>query len=139
VLWTRCLPCVLSRVPLIPDNFAPADAVRDVFGPASFASVRVDHDGGLARACRPEGGKSAAFSLRRRMPDECPTRAQRQSALENAAHVLDVRLIERRRMTVSDVTRSCLDILETLLKTLDITETAERVRISGRVPPDILK
>ena len=32
-----------------------------------------------------------------------------------------------------------LDILETLLKTADITETAERVRILVEVTPDILK
>jgi len=32
-----------------------------------------------------------------------------------------------------------LDILETLLKTADITETADRVRILVEVTPDILK
>ena len=120
---------VISRVPLIPDNFAPGGMQSATFT-GLVRSVQW-----ITLAARPEGN-----NLRVSLEGECQTDAdarQLQSALET------LRMFGRAALE-SPKTRQSMDpvtlgVLETLLKTADITETAERVRILVEVTPDILK
>jgi hypothetical protein len=89
----------------------------------------------ITLAARPEGE-----NLRVSLEGECQTDAdarQLQSALET------LRMFGRAALETSKTRQSMdpvmLDIVETLFKTADITETAERVRILVEVTPDILK
>jgi hypothetical protein len=120
---------LISRVPAIPDNFAPGGMQS-----ATFAGL-VRSVQWITLAARPEGE-----NLRVSLEGECQTDAdarQLQSALET------LRMFGRATLE-SPKTRQSMDpvmlgILETMLKTADITETAERVRILVEVTPDILK
>jgi hypothetical protein len=120
---------LISRVPSIPDNFAPGGMQS-----ATFAGL-VRSVQWITLAARPEGE-----NLRVSLEGECLTDAdarQLQSALET------LRTFGRAALE-SPKTRQSMDpatlgVLETLLKTADITETAERVRILVEVTPDILK
>ena len=120
---------VISRVPPIPDNFAPGGMQS-----AQLAGL-VRSVQWITLAARPEGE-----NLRVSLEGECQTDAdarQLQSALET------LRMFGRAALESPKTRQSMdpvmLDILETLLKTADITETAERVRILVEVTPDILK
>ena len=120
---------LISRVPSIPDNFAPGGMQS-----ATFAGL-VRSVQWITLAARPEGE-----NLRVSLEGECLTDAdarQLQSALET------LRAFGRAALE-SPKTRQSMDpatlgVLEALLKTADIKETAERVRILVEVTPDILK
>jgi hypothetical protein len=120
---------LISRVPPIPDNFAPGGMQSATFA-GLIRSVQW-----ITLAARPEGE-----NLRVSLEGECQTEAdthQLQSALET------LRMFGRAALE-GPKTRQSMDpatfgVLETLLKTADITQTAERVRILVEVTPDILK
>jgi hypothetical protein len=120
---------LISRVPSIPDNFAPGGMQS-----ATFAGL-VRSVQWITLAVRAEGE-----NLRVSLEGECLTDAdarQLQSALET------LRMFGRAALE-SPKTRQSMDpatlgVLETLLKTADITETAGRVRLLVEVTPDILK
>ena len=120
---------VVSRVPPIPDNFAPggmqsaqlADLVRSVQW--------------ITLAARPEGE-----NLRVSAEGECLTNSdarQLQSALETLRMFGQAGLESpKARQSMDPAT---FGVLETLLKTADVKATAERVRILVEITPDILK
>jgi hypothetical protein len=120
---------VVSRVPPIPDNFAPggmqsaqlADLVRSVQW--------------ITLAARPEGE-----NLRVSAEGECLTSSdarQLQSALEMLRMFGQAGLESpKARQSMDPAT---FGVLETLLKTADVKATAERVRILVEITPDILK
>jgi hypothetical protein len=120
---------LISRVPAIPDNFAPGGMQS-----ATFAGL-VRSVQWVTLAARPEGN-----NLRVSLEGECQTEAdarQLQSALET------LRMFGRAALE-GPKTRQSMDpatfgVLETLLKTADITAAAERVRVLVEVTPDILK
>jgi hypothetical protein len=119
----------ISRVPPIPDNFSP--------GGVQSAQLM-----GLARsvqwvtlAARPEGN-----NLRVSLEGDCqtPTDARELQA------ALEVFRLFGRAGLESPKTRESMDpvtfgILETVLKTADVSATAERVRVLVEFTPDILK
>jgi hypothetical protein len=120
---------VISRVPPIPDNFAPG-GMQSTQLAGLIRSVEW-----ITLAARPEGE-----NLRVSLEGECHTSTdarQLQSALE-MLRVFGQAGLEspKTRQTMDPAT---LGVLETLLKTADITETAERVRILVEITPDILK
>jgi hypothetical protein len=120
---------VISRVPPIPDNFAPG-------------GMQTAQLAGLARsvqwvtlAARPEGG-----NLRVSLEGECQTSTdarQLQSTLE-ALRMFGRAALESPKARES-MNPATFGILETMLKTADITEAAERVRILVEITPDIFK
>ena len=119
----------IIRVPAFPDNFSPGGMQS-----AQLASLARSVQW-ITLAARPEGE-----DMRVSLEGECKTSTdarQLQSALEM------LRLVGRAGLE-SPKTRQTMDpatvgVLETLLKTADITETAERVRILVEITPDILK
>ncbi len=120
---------VISRVPPIPDNFAPGGMQS-----AQLAGL-VRSVQWITLAARPEGE-----NLRVSLEGECQTGAdarQMQSALETLRMFGQAALESpKTRQTMNPAT---FGVLETLLKTADITGTAERVRILVEITPDILK
>jgi hypothetical protein len=120
---------LISRVPSIPDNFAPGGMQS-----ATFAGL-VRSVQWITLAARPEGE-----NLRVSLEAECLTDAdarQLQSALETLRTLGRAALESPKTRQSTDP--ATLGVLETLLKTADITETAERLRILVEVTPDILK
>ncbi len=119
----------ISRVPAIPDNFAPGGMQS-----AQFAGL-IRSVQWVTLAARPEGE-----NLRVSLEGECRTDTdarQLQSALEVLRMFGEAGLESpKTRQTMDPAT---FGALETLLKTADITETAERVRILVEITPDILK
>jgi hypothetical protein len=119
----------ISRVPAIPDNFAPG-GIQSAQLAGLIRSVQW-----ISMAARPEGE-----NLRVSFEGECQTDTdarQLQSSLEM------LRMLGRAGLE-SPKTRQTMDpatfgALEILLSTADITETAERVRIRVEITPDILK
>ena len=119
----------ITRVPAVPDNFAPGGMQS-----AQLASLARSVQW-ITLAARPEGE-----DMRVSLEGECKTSTdarQLQSALEM------LRLLGRAGLE-SPKARQKMDpatfgLLETMLKTADITETAERVRILVEITPDILK
>jgi hypothetical protein len=120
---------LISRVPPITDNFA-AGGMQSAQLAGLVRSVQW-----VTLAARPEGE-----NLRVSLEGECQTDTdarQLQSALET------LRMFGRGALE-SPKTRQKMDpatlgVLETLLKTADVTETAERVRILVEITPDVLK
>jgi hypothetical protein len=120
---------IISRVPPIPDNFAPG-GMQSAQLSGLIRSVQW-----ITLAARPEGE-----NLRVSLEGECLTDTdarQLQSALET------LRMFGRAGLE-SPKTRQTMDpatfgVLETLLKTADVAQTAERVRILVEITPDILK
>ena len=120
---------VISRTPLIPDNFAPG-GMQSTQLASLLRSVQW-----ITLAARPEGE-----DLRISLEGECLTSTdarQLQSTLETLRTFGQAAL-------ESPKTRQSMDpatfgILENLLKTADVKETAERVRILVEITPDILK
>lgn len=119
----------ISRVPAILENFTPGGVQS-----AQLASLARSLQW-ITLAARPEGE-----NLRVSLEGECATSTnarQVQSALEI------LRLFGRAALE-SPKTRQSMDpatygVLETLLKTAEVTQTAERVRILVEITPDILK
>jgi hypothetical protein len=120
---------VISRVPPIPDNFAPGGMQS-----AQLAGL-VRSVQWITLAARPEGE-----NLRVSLEGECQTDSdarQMRSALETLRMFGRAALESpKTRQTMNPAT---FGVLETLLKTADIAETAERVRILVEITPDILK
>jgi hypothetical protein len=120
---------VISRVPPIPDNFAPGGMQS-----AQLAGL-VRSVQWITLAARPEGE-----NLRVSLEGECQTSTdarQMQSALETLRMFGQAALESpKTRQTMNPAT---FGVLETILKTADITKTAERVRILVEITPDILK
>ena len=119
----------ISRVPPIPDNFSA--------GGLQSAQLM-----GLARsvqwvtlAARPEGN-----DLRVSLDGECqtPTDARQLEAALEVFRLLGRAALEgpKTRQSMDPVT---FGVLETMLKTADISATAEQVRIMVEFTPDILK
>lgn len=119
----------ISRVPAIPDNFAPG-GMQSAQLTGLIRSVQW-----ITLAARPEGE-----NLRVSLEGECQNGTdarQLQSALEMLRMFGQAGLESpKTRQTMDPAT---FGVLETLLKTADITESAERVRILVEITPDILK
>ena len=119
----------ITRVPAIPETFSPG-------GPQSAQLMSLARSvQWITLAARPEGN-----NLRVSLEGECqsPTEARTlQAALEL------FRLIGRAGLESSKTRESmdpaALEVLETALKTADVSATAERVRILVELTPDILK
>jgi hypothetical protein len=119
----------ISRVPAIPDNFA-AGGMQFAQLASLIRSVQW-----ITLAARPEGE-----NLRVSLEGECQTGTdarQLQSALQMLRMFGQAGL--ERPKTRQTMDPATFGVLETLLKTADITETAERVRILVEITPDILK
>ena len=120
---------LVSRVPPIPDNFAPGGMQS-----AQLAGL-VRSVQWITLAARPEGE-----NLRVSLEGECQTDTdarQLQSALETLRMFGRAGLESpKNRQTMDPAT---FNVHETLLKTADVTETAERVRILVEITPDVLK
>jgi hypothetical protein len=119
----------ITRVPAVPDNFFPAGMQS-----AQLASLTRSVQW-ITLAARPEGE-----DLRVSLEGECKTSTDARR-LQSALEML--RLFGQAGLE-SPKTRRTMDpatfgVLETLLKTADITQAAERVRILVEVTPDILK
>ena len=119
----------ITRVPAVPDNFAPGGMQS-----AQLASLARSVQW-ITLAARPEGE-----DMRVSLEGECQTSTDARQLL-SALEVL--RLFGRAGLD-SPKTRHTMDpatfgVLETLLKTADIAQTAERVRILVEITPDILK
>ena len=118
----------ISRVPAIPENFARGVQSAQLANLARSVQW-------ITLAARPEGE-----DLRVSLEGECTTSTdarQVQSALEM------LRLLGRAGLE-NPKTRQSMDpatygVLETLLKTAEVTETAERVRILVEITPDMLR
>jgi hypothetical protein len=119
----------ISRVPAVPDNFAPG-GMQSAQLAGLIRSVRW-----VTLAARPEGE-----NLRVSLEGECRTDSdarQLQSALETL-RVLGQAGLESPK-TRQSMDPATFSVVETLLKTADITESADRVRIQVELTPDILK
>jgi hypothetical protein len=120
---------MITRVPQIPDNFAQGGAQSTQL--ASLArSVQW-----VTLAARPEGD-----DLRISLEGECDNSTDAQQ-LKSALELL--RMFGRAGLE-SPKTRQSMDpaalaMLETLLSTAEVTQTAERVRILVELTPDIFK
>jgi hypothetical protein len=119
----------ITRVPVFPDNYSPG-GVQSAQLLNLVRSVQW-----ITLAARPEGN-----DLRLSLEGECVTSTDARK-LEAALEVL--RLIGRAGLE-SPKTRQSMDpdtlnVLETLLKSADISATAERVRILMELTPNILK
>jgi hypothetical protein len=119
----------ITRVPPIPDNFAPGGAQSTQL--ASLAqSVQW-----ITFAARPEGD-----DMRVSLEGECDNSADAQQ-LKSALELL--RMFGRAGLE-SPKTRQSMDpaalaMLQTLLSTAEVTQAAERVRILVELTPDIFK
>jgi hypothetical protein len=119
----------ISRVPAVPDNFAPG-GIQSAQLAGLIRSVQW-----VTLAARPEGE-----NIRVSLEGECQTDSDARQ-LESALQTL--RMLGQAGLE-SPKTRQSMDpatfgVVETLLKTADITESAERVRILVEFTPDILK
>ena len=119
----------ISRVPVIPDNFSPG-GVQSAQLMNLARSVQW-----VTLAARPEGN-----NLRVSLEGECQTPTDARE-LQAALEVL--RLFGRTGLE-SPKTRQSMDpvtygVLETVLKTADVSATADQVRIMVEFTPDILK
>jgi hypothetical protein len=120
---------VISRAPAVPDNFAPG-GMQSTQMANLLRSVQW-----ITLAARPEGE-----NLRVSLEGECLTDTdarQLQSTIET------LRMLGQAALE-SPKTRQSMDpatfgVLDTLLKTADVKETAERVRILVEITPDVLK
>jgi hypothetical protein len=120
---------VISRVPAIPDNFAPG-GMQSAQISGLIRSVQW-----ITLAARPEG-ENLRVSLEGECLNDTDAR-QLQSALETLRMFGRVGLESpKTRQTMDPAT---FGVLETVLKTADVTETAERVRILVEITPDIFK
>jgi hypothetical protein len=120
---------VISRVPAIPDNFAPG-GMQSAQISGLIRSVQW-----ITLAARPEG-ENLRVSLEGECLNDTDAR-QLQSTLETLRMFGRVGLESpKTRQTMDPAT---FGVLETVLKTADITETAERVRILVEITPDIFK
>jgi hypothetical protein len=120
---------VISRVPPIADNFAPG-GMQSTQLASLLRSVQW-----ITLAARPEGE-----NLRVSLEGECLTST---NARQLQSTIQTLRTFGQAALE-SPKTRQSMDpatfgILETLLKTADVEETAERVRILVEITPDILK
>jgi hypothetical protein len=119
----------ISRVPAIPDNFSPGGAQS-----AQLMSLARSVQW-VTLAARPEGN-----NLRVSLEGDCQSPTDARS-LQAALEVL--RLFGRAGLE-SSKTRDSMDpvtygVLETVLKTADVSASAEQVRIMVEFTPDILK
>jgi hypothetical protein len=119
----------IGRVPAVPDNFAPG-GMQSAQLAGLIRSVQW-----VTLAARPEGE-----NLRVSLEGECRTDSdarQLQSALETL-RVLGQAGLESPK-TRQSMDPATFSVVETLLKTADITESGDRVRILVELTPDILK
>jgi hypothetical protein len=120
---------VISRMPPIPDNFAPG-GMQSTQLASLVRSVQW-----ITLAARPEGA-----NLRVSLEAECLTDTdarQLQSTLDALRKFGQVALDSPK--TRQSIDPATFELVETLLKTADVEATAERVRILVEVTPDILK
>jgi hypothetical protein len=119
----------ISRVPAVPDNFAPG-GMQSTQLASLVRSVQW-----VTLAARPEGE-----NLRVSLEGECRTDTDARQ-LESALQTL--RVLGQAGLE-SPKTRQSMDpatfnVVQTFLKTADITEAADRVRILVEITPDIMK
>jgi hypothetical protein len=120
---------LISRVPPLPENFAPGGMQS-----AQLANLLRSVQW-ITLAARPEGE-----NFRVSLEGECLTSTdarQLQSAVETLRMFGQAALDSPK--TRQSLDPAALGVLETLLRTADIKETAERVRILVEITPDILK
>jgi hypothetical protein len=120
---------VISRVPPVPDNFAPG-GMQSTQLSSLLRSVQW-----ITLAARPEGE-----NLRVSLEGECLTSSdarQLQSTIETLRMFGQAALEGPKTRQSMDPTT--FGVLETLLKTADVEATAESVRILIELTPDILK
>jgi len=120
---------VVSRVPASPENFAPGGAQA-----AQLAKLARSLQW-ITLAARPEGR-----DLRVSLEGECATRTD---ALQVQAALEILRLFGRAALE-SPKTQQSMDpatyaVLETLLKSAEITQTDQQVRVLVELTPDVLK
>jgi hypothetical protein len=119
----------ISRVPAVPDNFAPG-GMQSAQLAGLIRSVQW-----ITIAARPEGD-----NLRVSLEGECRTDTdarQLQSALETF-RVLGQAGLESPK-TRQSMDPATFNVVETFLKTANVTESADRVRILVEITPDIMK
>lgn len=119
----------ISRVPPLPENAAPAG------DPSAKLTSLARSVRWITLAARPEGN-----NVRVSLEGECqnPEDArQMQSTLELLRGIGQAGLDNSK--TRQSMDPATLDVLETLLKSADVTATAERVRILVEITPDIMK
>jgi hypothetical protein len=119
----------ISRVPAIPDNFAPG-GMQSAELNALIRSVQW-----VTLAARPEGD-----DLRVSLEGECQTNAdarQLQSALQTVFLVGRMELESPKSRQSMDP--AAFELFDNLLKMADVSETAERVRILVEITPDVMK
>ena len=118
---------LITRMPSIPDNFG-AGVLQSAAVVNLIRSVQW-----LSLAARPEGD-----NLRVSLEGECATSTdarQLQSALETLRVFAQTGLGMQRPQTQTESSRK---LWEPLLKTIDITQSGERVRILVELPPEVL-
>jgi hypothetical protein len=118
---------LITRMPSIPDNFG-AGVLQSAPVTNLFRSVQW-----LSLAARPEGD-----NLLVSLEGECATGTdarQLQSGLETLRLFAQAGLGKQRLQTQNESSRK---LWESLLKTVAITQTGERVRIVLEVPPEVL-
>ena len=120
---------VISRVPAIPDNFSLGGIQT-----AQLASL-VRSVQWITLAARPEGD-----NVRISLEGECatPTDARQLQAALQMARLFGQAALETPK-TRQSMDPATFGVLETLLKSADVTQAAERVRVLVEVTPDILK
>ncbi len=119
----------ISRIPPIPDNFAPGGMQS-----AELASL-IRSVQWITLAARLEGD-----NLRVSLEGEC----QNSTDARKLQSTLQTMFMFGRMGLESPKTRQSMDpaafeVLDNLLKTADVSETAERVRILVEITPDIMK
>ncbi len=120
---------VIARAPTAPENFSPGGAQA-----AQLLSIAKSVQW-ITLAARPEGD-----NLRLSLEGECQTATdarQLQSALQ-LLRMLGQAGLESPK-TRKSMDPAMFEVAETLLKTADVSATAERVRILVELTPDILK
>lgn len=118
---------LITRMPSIPDNFG-AGVLQSAPVANLIRSVQW-----LTLAARPEGD-----DLRVSLEGECATNTdarQLEAALETLRLFAQAGLGKQRSQTPTENSRK---LWESLLKTVDITQSGERVRILVELPPDVL-
>jgi len=118
---------LITRMPAIPDNFGAG-----VLQSASVANL-IRSVQWLTLAARPEGD-----NLLVSLESECSTDTdarQLQSGLETLRLFAQAGLATQRSQNQAGSSRQ---LWESLLKTIEITQSGERVRIRVELPPDVL-
>jgi hypothetical protein len=118
---------LITRMPSIPDNFG-AGVLQSAPVANLIRSVQW-----LTLAARPEGD-----NLRVSLEGECATSTdarQLEAALETLRLFAQAGLGKQRSETQAESSRK---LWESLLKTVDIAQSGERVRILVELPPDVL-